>query len=166
MYQAGYLYRLFHTLGYFRQSNLHTYAQVATSDTCCCGRTSTGTRTSAHIAEYIAEMAENIVDIHVLIARIATAETTEAATLACSAAVHSGMAELIVTGALVRIRQHVVSFRSFFELFLGRLVARIFIRMILHGKFPVSFFQHIGRSVFRHAQHFVIIPFHLFFSSV
>ena len=103
-------------------------------------------------AENIAELRENI-----LHREAAAAEAAETASAARRAA-HAGMAELVVTGTLVGVRQHVVGFCCLLELLLGLLVARILVRVILNGSLAVGLLYFVGVSVLLDAQHFVVIP--------
>jgi len=54
------------------------------------------------------------------------------------------MSELIVTGTLVRIAQHFISFGCFLELLFRFLIARILVRVILDGFLSVCFLDLIG----------------------
>ena len=51
------------------------------------------------------------------------------------------MPEAVVETALLGIRQHGIRLGRLFELLLGRLVARIAIRVVLHGQLAVAAFQ-------------------------
>ena len=101
-------------------------------------------------AENIAELRENI-----LHREAAAAEAAETASAARRTA-HAGMAELVVTGTLVGVRQHVVGFCCLLELLLGLLVARILVRVILNGSLAVGLLYFVGVSVLLDAQHFVV----------
>ena len=103
-------------------------------------------------AENIAELRENI-----LHREASAAEAAETASAARRTA-HAGMAELVVTGTLVGVRQHVVGFCCLLELLLGLLVARILVRVILNGSLAVGLLYFVGVSVLLDAQHFVVIP--------
>lgn len=74
------------------------------------------------------------------------------------------MAELVVTGTLVGVRQHVVGFCCLLEFLLGLLVARILVRVILNGSLAVGLLYFVGVSVLLDAQHFVVIPLSAIFS--
>ena len=87
----------------FLEVQLYLYAQVRTAITallCTTAKSAepaeTATETTAVSAEYITEHGEDIIHGH------AAAETAERSAVAGSAT-HSGMAELVVTGTLVRI---------------------------------------------------------------
>ena len=76
-----------------------------------------------------------------------------------SSPAHARMTELIVTGFLVRIAQHIVGLGRLLELFLRLLVARITVGMVLHGFLSVGLFYLFSRRGFLHAQHFIIVSF-------
>ena len=52
-----------------------------------------------------------------------------------------GMAEAVVGGALLRVREHLIGLVEFLELDLGVLVARVAVRMVLHGELAEGGFQ-------------------------
>ena len=70
---------------------------------------------------------------------------------------HSGMAELIVSGSLFGIGEHIVRLGRLLELLLGLLIPRILVRVILDSRLSVSFLYLIRVGVLRHAKHFVVI---------
>lgn len=76
-----------------------------------------------------------------------------------SIATNASVTKLIIARPLLFIRQNFVRLRNFFELFLRSLIARIFVRMILHRQLAVSFLDFIIGSVFGHSQNFIIISF-------
>src|SRR5690606_22718308 len=78
-------------------------------------------RRAEEVREQIAERGEDVV------------HPAEAAHVAVEAV----RAELVVAGALVRIRQDLVGVRRLLEPLLGVLVARVAIRVVLHGEPPV-----------------------------
>src|SRR5205823_5164203 len=80
---------------------------------------------AAGAAENFAEDIERIVE--------AAADST--------ALLKRGVTESIVSGAFVRIHQHVVGFAQLLEFFLGVRVVRIFVRMKLDREFAISAFD-------------------------
>ena len=94
-----------------------------------------------------------------IVAVVSAAEAAEAAGPAACRAAHSGMAELVVTGALVGVRQHVVGLCGLLEFLLGLLVPGVFVGVELDGRFAVGLLYFVCVSVLRNAQHFVVIPF-------
>ena len=74
-------------------------------------------------AENIAELREDI-----LHRETAAAEAAEAACPATRGAAHPGMAELIVTGTFVGVRQHIVCLGRLLEFLFGLLVTRVSIK--------------------------------------
>ena len=91
-------------------------------------------------AENIAELRENI-----LHREAAAAEAAETASAARRTA-HAGMAELVVTGAFFLVGQDLVSLVDLLKPGLGRLVARVQVRVVLFGQFPVGLFDLIVRG--------------------
>ena len=79
-------------------------------------------------------------------------------TAAGLAGVHSGVAELIVGGALLRVGEDFVGFLGFLEAGFGLLVVGIAVRMVFHGQTPVSLLQFGFPGVSAASQDFVVIP--------
>ncbi len=71
----------------------------------------------------------------------------------------AGMAELVVGGLLLIVGQHLVGFRGLLEACLGLFVARIAVRVILHGQAAVGLLDLILRGAFRNAQNLVVVAF-------
>ena len=145
---------LLHAVSYVFQCDTHLHAQVGTA---VHAATSTLTASSAtkHVAKYIAEVREDVVHRH------SAAEATAAETAAHVAHV---MAELVVTGTLVGVAEHVVSFSRLLEFLFSLLLlllalALLAVGVILNGFLAVSFLQLIGSGVLAHAKHFIIISF-------
>src|SRR5690606_19936827 len=89
---------------------------------------------------------------------VGTRREVEAGTgTAAPSALERGMAVLVVGRALLVVLEDVVGLVDFLELLLGLLVARIAIRVILHGQLAVGFFQVFSRGVAAHAQKLVIV---------
>lgn len=95
--------------------------------------------------ENIAELREDV--LH----REPAAESAEPAAGSGRTA-HSGMAELIVSGSLFGIGEHIVRLGRLLELLLGLLIPRILVRVILDSRLSVSFLYLIRVGVLRHAQ--------------
>src|SRR5690606_1239479 len=66
---------------------------------------------------------------------------------------------LIISLALARIGQHFVSLVGFLEALFGCLVPGITVRVVLHGKAAISFFQLCIAGATLDTEHFVIITF-------
>ena len=74
-----------------------------------------------------------------------------------AAVLEGGMAEAVVGGALLRVLQRVVGFVDLLELVLGVGIARIAVRVELHGELAVGALERRLVGALRHAQHFVEI---------
>ena len=135
-----------HTLCDFRKRYPHPDTQIAPAHLhrrSAARATRTSTSSETHIAEYITELTEYIVDIHLLV--VETTGTPCAGLTACS---HTGMAELVIASAFVRVGQHVVGLGGFLEFFLCLFVAGIFIGMILQSQLAIRLFQIIRAGIF------------------
>jgi hypothetical protein len=77
--------------------------------------------------------------------------------LAPAHALNSGVAELVIGGTLLVVREDLVGFGGFLKLFLRLFIPRVFIRVVLYGQLPVGFFYIVLGSVFRDPEDFVII---------
>ena len=83
-----------------------------------------------------------------------------AATTACPGArIKGGVAVLVVGGAFLRVAQDFVGMAEFLEIFLGNLVARVFVRVKFHGLLAVGFFDFVVARVLIDAENFVIVAF-------
>jgi hypothetical protein len=80
------------------------------------------------VSENISKIAENIIHVHAL-------PTTKSG----ATAVHSGMAIPIILGTFFLVAEYLIGLSSFLEFFLSGLVARISVRMELHGHLAVGF---------------------------
>ena len=65
----------------------------------------------------------------------------------------------IVSRALLRIGKNAVGLGRFLELLFGRVVARVAVRMVLHGKLAVGSFQFLIPGATSDAEHLIIIAF-------
>ena len=77
--------------------------------------------------------------------------------LEAALAVQAGMAEAIITRALVGVAQNVIRLGSLLELGFRFLIARVSVRVILHGEFPVGLFNLFSRGCTLNAQNFVLV---------
>ena len=102
-----------------------------------------------HLAEYILEN----------IGKAAAAKAA-AKTAAAAAVFERGMAKPVVGRALLRIAQRLIGFVQFLELGLSRCIARIAVRMILHGKLAKGGFQILLVRRFGNAKRLVKISLH------
>ena len=145
---------LFYTGRDFLQVQFYLYPQVGAAELALTGLATAASKASesAVASEDVAEHGEDIVHRHAL-----SSESSKSAGSGCS--VHSGMSELIVTGTLVRIAQHFISFGCFLEFFFRFFIPRILVRMILYCFFCVCFFYNIKGGCFVHLQNFVIVSF-------
>ena len=98
-------------------------------------------------AKDVAKHREDVVHVH----RCA-AEAVE------TAATHrTGKSELVILLTLLRIVQHIIGLGSFFELFLGLLVTRVTVRVILDGYLSISLLDFLLRGCLGNAKHLIII---------
>ena len=75
------------------------------------------------------------------------------------AGVKGRMAELVVSGALLRLTQGLVGLAQFLETFLRGLVTGVFVRMIFDREFAVSLFYVLVAGVLVNAKDFVVVAF-------
>ena len=114
------------------------------------GTTSRSARTGGATAKNIAEdIAKDISHVR----------TTRPATAAAHAVLERRMAVRVVGTALVAVRQHFIGFLAFLERCLCSSVARIAVRVVLHGTTPISLLQLLVAGATGHAQNFVVIAF-------
>ena len=132
----------------FLKVHFHLHSQVRSpvypAGTTATTKTSETTK-ATETSENIPELRENIIHTH------AATKTS------LSGSTYSGVTELIITTSLLFVTQHIVCFSGFFKFFLGLLVARIFIRVILQSQFSICFLDLSGISTFRYPQHLIII---------
>ena len=114
-------------------------------------------RAAEHLAAAAAPTAAEDVAEHVAedVAERVGAAAEPAASLA---ALHPGMAEPIVGGALVLVGQDLVRFLGFLEVRLGLRIARIAIGMMLHREASIRLLDVGFRGVARDAEYFVVVP--------
>ena len=82
----------------------------------------------------------------------------KAAAPAAARALEGGIAKAIESRALFGVGQNVISLRDFLEMFLGRGVARIAVRMVLHRELAVAGFDLIRRRAAGDSEDLVGIP--------
>ncbi len=70
---------------------------------------------------------------------------------------HAGVPEPIVSGALLGIAEHRVGLGGLLEAFLRGVVARIAVRMVLEGEFPVCALDVLIARVARDTEHLVVV---------
>ena len=108
---------------------------------------------AAPAAKAAEEAVENVPQVDV---------ASEGASAACAAAkvgVHPGMAELVVPGPFIFIREHLVRLVDFLKLCLRLFIPRVEVRVVLFRQFAVGFFNFVFGGVLRHTHHFIKIPF-------
>src|SRR5699024_2617026 len=89
---------------------------------------------------------------------IAKASTTgPRTTKAALTTAYAGMAKLVVSSALLRIRKHFIGFFSFFEFLFGFFVIWVSIGVITHGHTAISAADFFVVRSLLNAQYFVII---------
>ena len=103
------------------------------------------------IAEEVAEAEEIAQDV----AEIGEGFGVEAGRTA--GALHAGMAEAIVSGALLRIAQDAIGFAGFLEFFFGGGIVRIAVGMVALGEFAVSALDLLIAGFLADTEYFVII---------
>ncbi len=100
------------------------------------------------------EITEHLVED---VAQAAGAGEIEAAAERSATLLECGMAVTVVGGALLVVFQDFVSFADFLEPALGLLVARIAVRVKLHGELAICFFQIVGTGIPLDAEGGVIV---------
>jgi len=114
--------------------------------------------TTAATATAAATAAENFVEDAAEGIGKTAAATAEAATHA-GLRVDAGVAVLVIGGAFLAIRQNLVGFLGFLELFLGARVVRIAVGVVLHGQLAVGLLDLVFAGVAVDAENFVKIAF-------
>src|ERR1041385_1012077 len=107
------------------------------------------TATHIHAKEIAEEIAKNIADV----GKVGSVKSAKAP------AIHSRVAILVITSALLRVHEHAIGFSAFLEFFFRLRIARIAVRMPLHGQLAVRALDLLLGSRAAHAQYFVIIAF-------
>ena len=83
----------------------------------------------------------------------------EAGAAAAHALREGGMAETVVGGPLLPVRQHLIGFVELLEVDLGVLVARVAVRVIFHGELAEGGFQLRLVRALADAENLVIVAF-------
>ena len=86
-------------------------------------------------------------------------EPAAAAAAGAGARVEGVVAVLVVGGALLGVAQNLIGMAELLEIFLGGLVAGVFVRMKFYRLFAVGFFDFVVVRAARHAENFVIVAF-------
>jgi hypothetical protein len=91
-------------------------------------------------------------------------KTTEAFSPAARAAhvgINTGVTVLVVSGALLCVRQHLIGLFDLFEFGFGvfGIVALMTVRVELHGQFAIRLFDLFFRGVLGYTQYFVKVSF-------
>ena len=134
-------------LGCFLQRDFHRVAQIAAAVHLPAATGATALLTE-HVPKNIAK-------------RFREAAEAFLPTGAAHIRVHAGMAILVVGGALLGVRQHLVGFFGLLELLfrnLGRFTL-VSIRMVLHRQLAVGFLDLFLGCVLRYAQGLVVVSF-------
>ena len=150
-HQLGHLDLLLGAQGDLLQRKLDSHTQVAALHHTVPPRAATETAkgtTSEGFSENVAELGEDVLHVHT-----AALEPTAPEATRCI------VTESVVLGLLVRIAQDLVRGSRFLELFLGRLVARVFVRMELDGLLAVGLLDLVGTGVLLNAQDLVRVAF-------
>ncbi len=113
-----------------------------------------GARAAAKASETAAKKAlEDISDVKTAKAPIG------AASAGAVGRIHARVAELIVSGTLARIVEHLVRFIDLFKFCLGGFIPRIHVGVVLLCKLAICFFQVVCGCILGYPQHFIVIPF-------
>ena len=135
---------LVHPGGYLLQAHLDLDPDVAASVHRASARASAAEEV-AEASEDVAEVREDVLHRH------------SALESAAAGAFERGMAEAVIFGALVGIRQDVVGLGRLLEFFFGLLVTGIFVGVIFDGHLAIRLLYLVGRRALRHAKHFIVI---------
>ena len=149
---------LFRTVSGFLEGDLEIVAQIRTATRSATAlataeeffENSSSPTTAAALAKDLAENIERIVK---------SAAGTGTTSRGWAALLKRGMTVAIISSALLRILQRLVSLGNFLEIFLGLLVARILVRVKLHGLLAIGFLQFFLGDGLRYSEQFVIIFF-------
>ena len=80
-----------------------------------------------------------------------------AAGIACLLIFLKISAELVVFLAVFRVAEHLIRLADLLKFFFRGLIARVYIRMVFAGQFPVRFLDLVGSGRLAHLQAFIII---------
>ena len=132
------------------ECKFHLQAQVAAA-MLLSATLSAAKATKAVTAENVAEHREDIIHVHV---GFESAETTKSA-----AHVRTVESELVVLLTCLWVVQYIVCLGRLLKFFLGFLVARITVGVVLDGNLSIRFLNFVFCGAFLYAQHLVIISF-------
>ncbi len=136
-----------------RQADLEIEAQVGSPRRSLASAATAAAHAAG--AEHVAEhLLENIGEV----CGMAAAERTLSAA-ATHAALEGGMAHAVIGCALLAVGQHRIGLSDFLEFCFGLGVARIAVRVILHGELAIGAFQRLVVHALFDAQNFVIVAF-------
>jgi hypothetical protein len=90
-----------------------------------------------------------------------TTEAFSATTWAAHVGINTGVTVLVVSGALLCVRQHLIGLFDLFEFGFGvfGIVALMTVRVELHGQFAIRLFDLFFRGVLGYTQYFVKVSF-------
>ena len=103
--------------------------------------TSTTETAESHVAENIAKMREDVVDVHT--------GTAKSAKTIC--AINASCTKLIVACTLVGVAQYIVGFRCLLEFLFCFLVTRVAVGVVFDGHLFVGAFDFVCRGIFLNA---------------
>ena len=105
------------------------------------------------------EVAENIAEISEAAEAAKPAEACARARVRVEVRIDTREAVLVVARLFVRVGQDLIRLIDFLEFFLCRFIAGVLVRVVLHGKLPVSLLDLRIGCVFLDAQNLIIISF-------
>ena len=123
--------------------NLHVEAQVRTALGAL--PAATAAPAAAHAEQVFEDIGEGMGEI-----------SAEALPAAHAALLEGGMAETVIGGALVAVLEHVVGLVELFELVFALVIARIAVRVMLHGELAERGLEVGVAGLARNTQDFVI----------
>ena len=142
-------------LGNLGQRHLDADAQVGAAlhalalAACSTAEEVTKAAKTAESAKQVAELSQDVFHRH-------------AAAISTATHLLASETKLVIAGALVGVTEDVIGLGCLLEFllgsfFLGIALALLFVRVVLDGQFAVGFLQVIGRGIFVHPQHLVVI---------
>ncbi len=132
----------------FLEADFHVVAEIGAALAPAAALPAAGAALAHHVAEDVVE------DV-----RHGGAEVAREAGGPVAAVLEGGVAEAVVRGALLRILQDLVGRGDFLELDLGAVVARIAVRVILHGELAEGGLQRLVVGGALDAEEFVVVGF-------
>ena len=137
------------SFGSFLQGDLHGVAQVAAAKHLSSTTGSSTALLTKHVAKNVTKGFSK------------TTISFSATRAAAHVGIDPSKAMLVVGRALLRVRQHLVGFLGFLELFFRAFgcIPLVAVRVVLHRMFAISLLDFFIRRVFGDAQNFVVISF-------